>query len=86
MGDLNLADHGVEEFGLSYDLVQPAVMKLAGLSEVGFNGLLTSPIKLLEDLTDGCGGQLWPAGMVLAKYMLRKHREELKGKSMCASD
>ncbi|KAF2441856.1 hypothetical protein P171DRAFT_465466 [Karstenula rhodostoma CBS 690.94] len=73
-------DNGV--FGVSEDLVPPAVMKSAGVSEVDFDGLLSPPLKLQEDLTNGCGGQLWPAGMVLSKYMLRKHRSDLIGKEV----
>jgi predicted nicotinamide N-methyase len=69
-------------FGVSQDLVPPAHIKPAGVSEVDFDGLLTPPLKLHEDLKNGCGGQLWPAGMVLSKYMLRKHRGDLTGKTI----
>lgn len=71
-----------DAFGISEDLVPPAVIKSAGVSELDFDGLLTPPLRLQEDLKNGCGGQLWPAGMVLAKYMLRKHAENLMGKTM----
>lgn len=67
---------------ISSDLVPPATIKSAGVSEIDFDGLLSPPLKLQEDLKNGCGGQLWPAGMVLAKYMLREHREDLVGKTM----
>ncbi|KAJ4365170.1 Protein-lysine N-methyltransferase efm6 [Neocucurbitaria cava] len=69
-------------FGVSQDLVPPAPIKSAGVSEVDFDGLLSPPLKLHEDLKNGCGGQLWPAGMVLSKYMLRKHRDDLAGKEI----
>jgi hypothetical protein len=69
-------------FSVSQDLVPDAVIKTAGASEIDFDGLLSPPLKLHEDLKNGCGGQLWPAGMVLSKYMLRKHREDLAGKEM----
>lgn len=69
-------------FGVSEDLVPPAAIKSAGVSEVTFDGLLSPPLKLQEDLKNGCGGQLWPAGMVLSKYMLRKHRDDLVGKQV----
>lgn len=69
-------------FGVSQDLVPPAPIKSPGVSEVDFDGLLSTPLKLHEDLKNGCGGQLWPAGMVLSKYMLRKHRDELAGKEI----
>jgi hypothetical protein len=69
-------------FGISEDLVPAAAIKSAGVSEIDFDGLLSPPLKLHEDLKNGCGGQLWPAGMVLSKYMLRKHRDHLAGKDM----
>jgi hypothetical protein len=64
------------------DLVEQPALKSAGTTSIDFDGLLSPPLKLHEDLTNGCGGQLWPAGMVLAKYMLRTHRNTLKGKKM----
>ncbi|KAK4463464.1 putative methyltransferase-domain-containing protein [Cladorrhinum samala] len=52
--------------------------KAAGDAALDFSGLLEEPLKLHEDLSAGCGGQLWPAGMLLAKHMLRYHRNELR--------
>ncbi|KAH8730193.1 putative methyltransferase-domain-containing protein [Phaeosphaeriaceae sp. PMI808] len=69
-------------FSLSQELVPPAPIKSAGISEIDFDGLLLPPLKLHEDLKNGCGGQLWPAGMVLSKYMLRKHSDNLLGKQI----
>jgi protein N-lysine methyltransferase METTL21A len=69
-------------FGVSQDLVPPAPIKSAGVSEVDFDNLLSSPLKLHEDLKNGCGGQLWPAGMVLSKYILSRHREDLAEKEI----
>ncbi|KAH7094828.1 putative methyltransferase-domain-containing protein [Paraphoma chrysanthemicola] len=69
-------------FGVSQDLVPPAPIKPAGITEIDFEGLLSPPLKLHEDLKNGCGGQLWPAGMVLSKYMLRKHKSDLVGKDI----
>ncbi|KAI0907438.1 putative methyltransferase-domain-containing protein [Ustulina deusta] len=56
--------------------------KAAGTTETDFDGLLPpgKPLRLHEDLTNGCGGQLWPAGMTLARYMLRYHAGSLAGK------
>jgi hypothetical protein len=71
-------------FGVSQELVPVAHIKAAGASEIDFDGLLSPPLKLHEDLKNGCGGQLWPAGMVLSKYMLRKHKSDLPGKEMYA--
>lgn len=64
------------------DFVPPAPIKAAGVAEVDFDGVLSPPLKVHEDLKNGCGGQLWPAGMVLGKYMLRKHKDDLAGKTM----
>ena len=60
------------------DLTPLPVLKSAGTTEVDFSGLLvSSPLRLHEDLANGCGGQLWPAGMTLARHMLRYHRDDL---------
>ncbi|OAK95940.1 hypothetical protein IQ06DRAFT_297444 [Phaeosphaeriaceae sp. SRC1lsM3a] len=69
-------------FGVSQELVPPAPIKSAGISSIDFDGLLSPPLRLSEDLKNGCGGQLWPAGMVLSKYMLRKHKIDLSGKTI----
>lgn len=60
------------------DLAPLPEYKAAGTTELDFSGLLAEPLKLHEDLSSGCGGQLWPAGMVLAKHMLRYHRDRLQ--------
>ncbi|KAH9876318.1 hypothetical protein J1614_004197 [Plenodomus biglobosus] len=67
-------------FGVSQDLVPPAPIKPAGVSEIDFDRLLSPPLKLHEDLRNGCGGMLWPAGMVLGKYVLWKHQSDLADK------
>jgi len=56
--------------------------KAAATTALDFDGLLPAPLKLHEDLKTGCGGQLWPAGMVLAKHMLRYHRDKLQDARM----
>jgi hypothetical protein len=60
--------------------------KTAGDTALDFTGLLSEPLKLHEDLASGCGGQTWPAGMVLAKHMLRYHREILHSARMFVRD
>jgi hypothetical protein len=65
-------------FALSEDLVQLPTYKAATTQSVDFDGILDPPLLLHEDLARGCGGQLWPAGMRLAKYLLRTKRDELK--------
>lgn len=69
---------------VSEGIVQPPERKQAGMVEVDFDGLLSPPLKLHEDVQKGCGGQLWPAGMVLAKYLLLEwQRRNLYNKTMC---
>ncbi|KAI9847136.1 MAG: hypothetical protein M1838_000993 [Thelocarpon superellum] len=64
------------------DLVRSPTHKTSGIRSVDFDGLLTPPLRLAEDLRHGCGGQVWPAGMVLARYLLRVRREQLQEKNM----
>ncbi|KAL8418461.1 hypothetical protein RB594_001884 [Gaeumannomyces avenae] len=59
------------------DLTPLPEYKEAGTTTLDFDGLLSAPLRLHEDLSSGCGGQLWPAGMVLATHMLRYHRDRL---------
>jgi len=71
------------DFDISEDFVQAPTYKQASTTSVDFDGLLQSrPLKLHEDLTNGNGGQAWPAGFVLARYLLRTKRDELKDCSM----
>ncbi|KAF7714329.1 Uncharacterized protein PECH_008873 [Penicillium ucsense] len=63
-------------------LAPPRDIKAAGTTSTTFDGLLNEPLLLKEDLKNGCGGQLWPAGMVLSKYMLSTHAKDLAGKSI----
>jgi protein N-lysine methyltransferase METTL21A len=69
-------------FMLSEDLVPSPVHKAAGILELDFDGQLSPPLKLHEDLKEGNGGQAWPAGMILAKYLMAHHLKDLEGKSM----
>lgn len=65
----------------SLDIVPDRETKSATTVSTDFDGLLSQSLLLHEDLKDGCGGQLWPAGMNLARYML-KHQHDLRGKSI----
>lgn len=51
-------------------IVPEREVKTATTTSVDFDGKLDQPLLLHEDLKEGCGGQLWPAGMTLSKYML----------------
>lgn len=64
--------------GITEDMVSLPTYKEAGDASINFDGLLPQSIKLHEDLRTGCGGQTWPAGMVLGKHMLRYHRSKLE--------
>ncbi|KAI5857135.1 putative methyltransferase-domain-containing protein [Tricharina praecox] len=53
-------------------VAHPTIMQ-ARDTETDFGGLLAAPIKLHEDLAKGCGGQIWPAGELLTKYVLKMY-------------
>lgn len=55
---------------LSTAFLPPRDQKAAGTTSLSFNNLLSPPLILKEDLKEGCGGQTWPAGMVLAEWIL----------------
>ncbi|ESZ90266.1 hypothetical protein SBOR_9357 [Sclerotinia borealis F-4128] len=63
---------------MGFEFAPLPTYKAATTSTVNFSGLLEPPLKLHEDLSKGCGGQLWPAGMVLAQHMLRYHKDSLR--------
>lgn len=63
------------------DIVPDREIKPASTVDTNFDGLLSHSLILHEDLKDGCGGQLWPAGVNLARYML-KYQSDLRGKSI----
>lgn len=64
-------------FAISEDLVQSPSHKPAGQQSIDFDGALDPPLLVHEDLANGNGGQVWIAGMRLAKYLLRRKRDEL---------
>lgn len=65
------------EAPLADDWVAVPDYKQAGTTQVDLDGLLAPPLKLHEDVKNGCGGQLWPAGMVLARHLLRHGQKAL---------
>ena len=72
-------------FAISTTLIPERDNKRPSTTTITFDDLLPSgrPLLLHEDLQEGCGGQLWPAGMVLSKFMLRYHCSgSLRGKSV----
>lgn len=71
-----------EEFVISESLAPRRENSAAVTTDTSFDGLLKDPLHFKEDLKDGCGGQLWPAGMALAKYLLSRHATDLSDKKM----
>lgn len=72
---------GFEELSISEDLVSSPSIRPSQISTLDFGGLLDPPLRIQSDETE-CGGQLWPAGMMLVEYLLRNEKEELMGKTM----
>ena len=73
------SDSETEAF--SGDLIPDPPRLRARITSTSFSSLLPTPLLLQEDLTRGCGGQIWPAGNLLAKYVLRNYDSKtLRGK------
>lgn len=69
-------------FMLSEDLVPSIPPSLPARISLDFSGLLDPPLIIESDRKEGCGGQLWPAGKVLAKYLLQCKMDGWRGKTM----
>lgn len=77
-------EHDFLAFG--EDFVKSPEHIAASTQSIDFDGLLDSPLLLHEDLAAGCGGMLWPAGMRMAKYLLKTKRDEIRNaESMCVA-
>lgn len=77
-------DDGFLNFG--EDFVKSPEHLAASIQSIDFGGLLSPPLLLHEDLAAGCGGMLWPAGMRLAKYILKMKQDEIRNaESMCVA-
>jgi hypothetical protein len=71
-------------FAFGEDFVKSPEHLAASTQSIDFDGLLDSPLLLHEDLAAGCGGMLWPAGMRMAKYLLKMKKDEIRNaESMC---
>ena len=66
---------------ISEDLVPSTAVTPSQEVIIAFDGLLNPPLVLQTNETE-CGGKLWPAGMVLAEYLLRNKMVEIQGKKM----
>lgn len=72
-------------FSISEELVpSPTAQPSSNTTSLDFCGLLNPPLVLREDRKE-VGSQLWPAGMVLAQYLLRCQMDALQRKTMCVS-
>lgn len=68
-------------WGISESLVAAPAVPASTVESLSFSSLLSPPL-LLQTNEAQCGGKLWPAGMVLAEYLLREQLHEMKGKTM----
>ena len=74
-------------FNISEDLTPSPSHRQPETTTLDFDGLLPAgkALQLHQDLARGNGGQAWPAGVVLVKYLLRRKREDLRGCRMLVS-
>jgi len=71
-------------FAFGEDYVKSPEHIPATIESIDFDRLLDTPLLLHQDLAVGCGGMLWPAGIRMAKYLLKMKREEMRNaESMC---
>ncbi|QUC23209.1 uncharacterized protein UV8b_07450 [Ustilaginoidea virens] len=68
----------LDPVAVSEDLTPLPSLKQAGNTRIDFDGQLAEPLEYHEDVRTGCGGQTWPAGLVLGKHMLRYHKDEMR--------
>lgn len=73
----------LDPIAVSEELAPLPSLKQAGSDTIDFDGQLDRPLKYHQDVRAGCGGQMWPAGLVLAKHMLRYRRREIQDATMC---
>lgn len=66
---------------ISEDLVPSIPQKESLTVALDFDGFLQPPLLLQTDEKQ-CGGQLWPGGLVLAKFLLQHRTNVLVGKTM----
>ena len=72
-----------EDFNLeiSEDLIAQPTPVPSSTVPLSFASILDPPLKLRTNQAE-CGGQLWPAGMVLAEYILWHKLEYVRGRKM----
>ena len=78
----NVSEDTVFAGDIAEDLVPSRSDQPAATISLDFSGLLDPSLILKQDLTAGCGGKTWPAGMVLSEYLLRCKLEHLRARTM----
>ena len=68
-----------EELTFGEDLVQSPPQRAPETSSIDFDGVV---LRMHEDVKNGNGGQVWPAGRILARYLLWVRRDELRDSTM----
>ncbi|RPA80983.1 hypothetical protein BJ508DRAFT_362200 [Ascobolus immersus RN42] len=58
---------------LGYDDTPEIPHSYPATSTTTLNSLLTTPLSLHQDLANGCGGIIWPAGECLGRYVVRRY-------------
>lgn len=81
-----MADRDSEDFTIGEDFVASPEHQAPQTSRIYFDGVLQPGVVLHQDLANGNGGQAWPAGIALTKYLLRKKRDEMRGSSMSVGE
>ena len=66
---------------ISEELIPQPDSKPSNIVSLSFSNLLHPALRLQTNQKE-CGGQLWPAGIVLAEYLLQEKRKELRSKTM----
>lgn len=72
----------LDPVSVSEDLTPLPNLKQAGNTRLDFDGQLSQPLAIHEDVRTGCGGQTWPAGLVLGKHMLRYQKDQMRNARM----
>ena len=58
-------------FEFSESLIPRGPSPPPSTTTISLSGLLDPALVLHQDLKEGCGGQTWPAGMVLSEFLIK---------------
>lgn len=82
MESIQMESPPLNPLAITEDLTPLPTLKSAGDTSVHFEGQLSRSLRLHEDVRTGCGGQTWPAGMLMGKHLLRYQLDTLKDARM----